>query len=166
MEKGFAKFKFENESDQKINLCLLPGIARHITTLERLGFKADAIAEDSALVKVSGYDGWEWADFIKIVRAVRIDVKLLVIQNCTADNTLFDESIVIGRTITATESTVQRIDLQPYLDVKAFDRTKITIPFQEPLKEHPLYLDAITYMAMTLPPKASVIITFVYNINY
>ena len=160
MEKCFAKFKFEDESDQKINLCLLPGIARHIPTLERLGFKADAIAEDSALVKVSGYDGWEWADFIKMVRAVRLDHNRLVIQNCTADNTVFDENIVIGRTINANESNLKRIDLQPYVNVMAFDRTKITITFDD----NPLPLDGITYMALTLPPKAHIILTFAFTV--
>lgn len=156
---NFNKFKFENLSDQKINLCLLPGIARNVTTLNKLNFDANAIAEQTDIVKISGYDGWGWLDFLKVVRAVRLDLLQLVIQNTTADNTVFDEGIVIGRTINAYKTNLKRIDMQPYINVMAFDRTKITIPFEE----EPLQLDAITYMALTLPPHAHIIITFVFT---
>ncbi|MBQ6729958.1 MAG: hypothetical protein IJQ83_07500 [Bacteroidales bacterium] len=159
METCYAKFKFENETNEKVNLCLLPGIARHVSTLERLGYKVDAIAEQTDRVKVSGYDGWEWLDFLKIIRAVRMDLLQLVIQNTTPDNTVFDEGIVIGRTVNSYNNTLKRIDMQPYVNVMAFDRTKITIPFEE----EPLRLDAITYMALTLPPHAHIIITFVFT---
>lgn len=159
METCYAKFKFENLSDQKINLCLLPGIARHVTTLNKLNFNADAIAEQTDIVTISGYDGWDWVDFLKVVRAVRLDLFQLVIQNTTADNTVFDEGIVIGRTINAYKTNLKRIDMQPYVNVTAYDRTKITIPFEE----EPLRLDAITYMALTLPPHAHIIITFVFT---
>ena len=143
METCYAKFKFENETNEKVNLCLLLGIARHV----------------SDRVKVSGYDGWEWLDFLKIIRAVRMDLLQLVIQNTTPDNTVFDEDIVIGRTVNSNNNTLKRIDMQPYVNVMAYDRTKITIPFEE----EPLRLDGITYIALTLPPNAHIIITFVFT---
>lgn len=159
METCYAKFKFENETNEKVNLCLLPGIARHVSTLERLGYKVDAIAKQTDIVTISGYDGWDWVDFLKVVRAVRLDLLQLVIQNTTADNTVFDEGIVIGRTINAYKYNLNRIDMQPYVNVMAYDRTKITIPFEE----EPLRIDGITYMALTLPPHAHIIITFVFT---
>lgn len=156
----YAKFKFENCMEEKTILCLLPGIARVVSTLERLGFKADCIADQSDLVKVTGYDEWEWLDFLKVVRAVRLDLKRIIIQNTTQDQAIFDEGLLVGRTINAYESNVRRIDLQPFVDVRAFDRTKITIVWDD----DPLPLDAITYMALTLPPKAHIIITFVFDV--
>ena len=156
---NFNKFKFENLSNQKIDLCLLPGIARNVTTLNKLNFNADAIAEQTDIVKISGYDGWDWLDFLKVVRAVRLDLRQLVIQNTTADNTVFDEGIVIGRTINAFKTNLRRIDMQRYVNEMAFDRTKITITFEE----EPLWIDALTYMALTLPPHAHIIITFVFT---
>lgn len=159
MENCYAKFKFENLTDQKINLCLLPGIAEDIASLEKLGFKADAIAEQNLAVQTSGYDGWEWLDFLKIVRAVRLDLLQLVIQNIRVDYTFFNESIVIGRTINAYDTNLKRIDMQRYVNTMAFDRTKITIPF----KKEPLRIDALTYMALTLPPHAHIVITFVFT---
>lgn len=156
----FAKFKIKNNAvEDKTNLCLLPGIARHVSTLERLGIHADDIAETSNTVEVDGYDGWEWCDFLKVVRAVRCQLSRIVIQNCTVDPAIFDEGIILGHTINTYESKVRHIDLQPYVDVRAFDRTKVTIVFEEAIP-----LDAITYLALTMPPQAVIIITFVFYV--
>lgn len=150
----YAKFKIKNPTENKAILCLLPGVARDLETLSRLGFKADAIAKT-----IPGYDGWEFEDFLQVIRSVRCDLKRLIIQNCTADPAIFDESIVIGRTIKAYEPSIKRFNLQDYIHEEAFDRTKITIVFDDATP-----LDGITYMAMTLPTGSSIIITFVFDI--
>lgn len=150
----YAKFKIKNPTENKAILCLLPGVARDLETLSRLGFKADAIAK-----MIPGYDGWEFEDFLQVIRSVRCDLKRLIIQNCTADPAIFDESIVIGRTIKAYEPSIKRFNLQDYINVEAFDRSKITIVFDDATP-----LDGITYMAITLPPNANIIITFVFDL--
>lgn len=94
----YAKFKIKNLTEKKSTMCLLPGIARDLETLSRLGFKADGAIGSYT---ISGYDGWEFDDFLQVVRGARCDLKKLIIQNCTADPAIFDESIVIGRTIKA-----------------------------------------------------------------
>lgn len=150
----YAKFKIKNPTENKVIVCLLPGVARDLETLSRLGFKADAIAK-----MIPGYDGWEFEDFLQVIRSVRCDLKTLIIQNCTDDPAIFDESIVIGRTIKAYEPSIKRLNLQDYIHVHAFDRSRITIVFDDATP-----LDGITYMAITLPPNANIIITFVFDL--
>lgn len=152
----YAKFKIKNLTEKKSTMCLLPGIARDLETLSRLGFKAEG---EIGSYSISGYDGWEFDDFLQVVRSVRCDLKKLIIQNCTADPAIFDESIVIGRTIKSFEPSFKRFNLQDYIYVAAFDRSKITIVFDDATP-----LDGITYMAITLPPNANIIITFVFDL--
>lgn len=159
MTAGTAKFKIENTIEDKVKLCLLPGIARHITTLDNLGFKADAIAGQFDAVKITGYNGWNWSLFLKLARSVRLDMLSLVIQNLTPDPSIFDEDIIIGRTFPTQQTVQTRIDLQQFINVNAYDRSKITIR-----REQPWPFDAISYMALTMPPKACIIITFLFNV--
>ena len=152
----YAKFTIKNLTEKKSTMCLLPGIARDLETLSRLGFKADG---KIGSYTISGYDGWEFDDFLQVVRGARCDLKRLTIQNRTADPAIFDESIVFGRTIKAYEPSFKRFNLQDYIHVGAYDRTKITIVFDDAIP-----LDGITYMAITLPANASIIITFVFDL--
>lgn len=181
-----ATFNIEGDVSLAKKLALLPGIysAMHLvadatnekfaltfsdpTNLINAGYSCDQVADDwdandtSELVKVTGANRVKYRDFLNTVQRVGINVTKIVIQNkatgATA-NDLFDQEIEIARTAIGAKGGTDFIQLQNYVSVNAYDRSKITID----LSDEPLYLTPEVFMALNIPAGAKFSMQFFFE---
>lgn len=181
--KANATFNIVGDSSADKKLCLLPGIydtmkqstdasskATIVTfsdpaNLVNAGYNCDQVADDynagdsSQLVQVTGANRVKYRDFLHTVQRVGIKVTKIVIQNKTQSATLFDQEIELSRTAVGAKGAMDFINLQQYVDVNAYDRSKITID----LSDEPLELTPEIYMAMNVPEDSEFSIQFVFE---
>ena len=177
------------DSSNAVKLCLLPGVYNTMkmtqdptskevvvsfsdpAALNAAGYAADQVADDyiegaeNMPVKVTGANKrTAYRDFLNTVQRVGIYVTSIVIQNKVPQteigaNNLYDKEIVVSRTAIGTRGESVFIQLQNYVSVNAYDRSKITID----LSDEPLYLTPEMYMAMTIPAGSDFSIQFFFE---
>ena len=172
--KASATFDFEGDAEESVKLALMPGIydtldAQGLHTsadnLVNAGYAVDEVADDwsnksPAKVKVEGLNRVRYRDLINTVNRCGIKVTKIVIQNKnTNSQDIFDQEIEVARTAVGARGAMDFIQLQDYVDVNAFDRTKITID----LSDEPLFLGPEVYMAMTIPAGARFSMKFAFE---
>lgn len=141
------------------------------TNLTNAGYDADQVADDyiegaeNMPVKVTGANKrTAYRDFLNTVQRVGVYVTSIVIQNKVPQteigaNNLYDQEIVVSRTAIGTRGESVFIQLQNYVSVNAYDRSKITID----LSDEPLYLTPEMYMAMNIPAGSDFSIQFFFE---
>ena len=182
-----ATFNIAGDASAAKVLCLLPGIYSTMTqatatqggqsktvvaftdpaNLNNAGYTCDEVADDyidgnsAQLVHVTGANRVRYRDFLDTVQRVGIYVTRIVIQNKTnpADQSIFDQEIQLARTAIGAKGGMDFIQLQNYVSVDAFDRSKITID----LSKEPLYLTPEVFMAMNIPAGANFSIQFFFE---
>lgn len=178
-----ATFDIENtDSSNSVKLCLLPGIYNTMkmtqnstskeviinysdpTALVNAGYSADQVADDAqfdpnadVLVKSAGRVMYR--DFLNTVQRVGATVNKIIIQNKSQSQDIYDQQIEVAKTVIGAKGGMDFITLQNYVNVNAFDRTKITID----LSEEPLELTPEVFMALTVPASAHFSIQFQFN---
>ena len=128
------------------------------TNLQNAGYACDQVADDYnsgdalQVVSVTGANRVKYRDFLNTVQRVGIRVTRIVIQNKnTSSQDIFDQEIELAKTAIGAKGGTDFINLQDYVSVNAYDRTKITLDFTD----QPLELTPEVFMAMTIPASAS-----------
>ena len=140
------------------------------TNLVNAGYNCDQVADDfitgaeNMPVHVTGANRVKYRDFLNTVQRVGINVTKIVIQNKVpqseaGSNNIFDQEIEIARTAIGAKGGTDFIQLQNYVSVNAYDRSKITID----MSSDPLYLTPEVFMAMVIPAGASFSIQFFFE---
>ncbi len=187
-----ATFDIVNtDSSNAVKLCLLPGVyntmkmAQDPTTkdvvvsysdpsaLNAAGYSCDQVADDakfdaSAAVQVTGVGRVMFRDFLNTAQRVGCRVNKIIIQNKTnpADQSIFDQQIEIAKTVIGSKGGMDFITLQNYVNVNAYDRSKITIDlsgFDENGNSNNLYITPEVFMALNIPASAHFSIQFQFN---
>jgi hypothetical protein len=177
-----ATFNFvgANAADKK--LCLLPGIYSSMkfvqdgtskeavlsfsdpTNLNNAGYACDQVADDynasdsGQYVQVSGVGRVKFRDFLNAVQRVGLRVSQIVIQNKTQSQAIFDTEIEIARTVLGAQGGRDYITLQKYVNVNAFDRSKITID----LSDETLDLTPEVFLAIMVPAQSEFSMQFTF----
>lgn len=178
-----ATFDIENTGNDAVKLCLLPGVYNtqkmtqdsqtkemvinysDPTALVRAGYAADQVADDAefcpgAAVQVSRANARTmYRDFLNTVQRVGCTVNKIIFQNKTQAQDIYDQQIEIAKTVIGAKGGMDFITLQNYVNVNAFDRTKITID----LSEEPLELTPEVFMALNIPAGAHFSVQFQFN---
>ena len=177
-----ATFDIVGDSSADKKLCLLPGIyntMKQVTdgtsketvitfsnpaNLNNAGYACDQVADDynaadsGQYVQVTGVGRAKYRDFLDAVQRVGMRVSQIIIQNKTTDASIFDQQIEIAKTVLGAKGGMDFITLQQYVNVNAYDRSKITID----LSEETLDLTPEVFMAINVPEDSHFSMQFVF----
>ena len=165
-------------------LCLLPGIYNTMaftqdastkaavltfsspTALNNAGYACDQVADDyefdnSQLVQIRSVGRSKYRDFLNAVQRVGLRCTEIVIQNKTSDAAIFDQQIEIAKTVLGAKGGMDFITLQKYVNVNAYDRSKITID----LSGETLDLTPEVFLAINVPVDSHFSIQFTFDSN-
>ena len=178
-----ATFNFVGDNSNDKKLCLLPGIyntMKQVTdgtsketvitfsspaNLNNAGYACDQVADDynsadsGQYVQVTGVGRVKYRDFLDAVQRVGMRVSQIIIQNKVSSQDIFDQQIEIAKTVLGAKGGMDFITLQKYVNVNAYDRSKITID----LSDETLDLTPEVFMAINVPAQASFSIQFVFE---
>ena len=184
-----ADIQGNTSSDKKV--CLLPGIYSTMkliqdpsskdvvltlsdpTNLVNAGYACDQVADDGGFdtttgVKITAIGRSKYRDFLNAVQRVGMRCTQIVIQNKTdpQDQTIFDQQIEIGKTVLGAKGGMDFITLQKYVNVNAYDRSKITIDLSgvdENGNSKALDLTPEVFMALHVPANSHFSIQFTFD---
>jgi hypothetical protein len=178
-----ATFDFVGDNSNAKKLCLLPGIyntMKQVTdgtsketvitfsspaNLNNAGYACDQVADDynsadsGQYVQVTGVGRVKYRDFLDAVQRVGMRVSQIIIQNKVSSQAIFDQQIEIAKTVLGAKGGMDFITLQQYVNVNAYDRSKITID----LSDETLDLTPEVFMAINVPAQAHFSIQFVFE---
>lgn len=178
-----ATFDFVGDNSNDKKLCLLPGIYNTMkqstdgtsketiitfsspTNLNNAGYACDQVADDynssdsGQYVQVTGVGRVKYRDFLDAVQRVGMRVSQIIIQNKVSSQAIFDQQIEIAKTVLGAKGGMDFITLQQYVNVNAYDRSKITID----LSDETLDLTPEVFMAITVPAQAHFSMQFVFE---
>lgn len=135
------------------------------TNLVNAGYACDQVADDynsgdsGQYVQVNAAGRSKYRDFLNTIQRVGVQVTKIVIQNKTTSADIFDQEIEIAKTVLGAKGGMDFINLQQYVNVNAFDRSKIEID----MKDNPLELTPEVFMAINVPEDSHFSIQFVFN---
>lgn len=132
--------------------------------LVNAGYNCDEVMDDynpasGVYVQVTSNKRARVRDFMNYVQRVGVSLKRIVIQNKTEDSDIYDQEIEIARTVIGAKGGTDFIQLQDYVSVNAYDRSKITID----LSQDPLMLTPEVFMALNVPSGAHFSMQFVFG---
>lgn len=165
-------------------LCLLPGVYSTMkfdqdgtskvatltfsdpTNLNNAGYACDQVADDyeydnSQAVQIRALGRSRYRDFLNSVQRVGMRCTEIVIQNKTSDQSIFDQQIEIAKTVIGAKGGMDFITLQKYVNVNAYDRSKITID----LSGDSLDLTPEVFMAINVPEDSHFSVQFTFDNN-
>lgn len=185
-----ATFDIVNtDSSNAVKLCLLPGVYNTMkattdgtsketvmsysdpTALVAAGYACDQVADDAAFcsgldVQVTGVGRVMFRDFLNTVQRVGARVNKIIIQNKVSAQDIYDQQIEVAKTVIGSKGGMDFITLQNYVNVNAFDRSKITIDlsgYDENGNSNNLFLTPEVFMAINIPASAHFSIQFQFN---
>ena len=181
-----ATFNFTGDSTYAKKLCLLPGIYSAMkfvqdgtskaatlsfsdpTDLNNAGYACDQVADDynandaGQYVQVTAVGRTKYRDFLNAVQRVGLRVSQIIIQAANAaSQSFYNTEIEIAKTVLGAKGGTDFITLQQYVNVNAYDRSKITID----LADQTLDLTPEVFMAITVPAQAQFSIQFIFEAN-
>lgn len=178
-----ATFDFVGDNSADKKLCLLPGIYNTMkqttdgtsketiitfsnpANLNNAGYACDQVADDynagdaGQYVHVTGVGRVKYRDFLDAVQRVGMRVSQIIIQNKVSSQAIFDQQIEIAKTVLGAKGGMDFITLQQYVNVNAYDRSKITID----LSDETLDLTPEVFMAITVPAQSHFSMQFVFE---
>lgn len=178
-----ATFNFVGDNSNDKKLCLLPGIyntMKQVTdgtsketvitysspaNLNNAGYACDQVADDynssdsGQYVQVTGVGRVKYRDFLDAVQRVGMRVSQIIIQNKVSSQAIFDQQIEVAKTVLGAKGGMDFITLQQYVNVNAYDRSKITID----LSDETLDLTPEVFMAINVPAQSQFSIQFVFE---
>lgn len=172
-------------------LCLLPGIYNTMKLIQdpsskdvvlslsdpanlvNAGYACDQVADDGGFtttdgVAIAAIGRSKYRDFLNAVQRVGMRCTQIVIQNKTnpQDQTIFDQQIEIAKTVLGAKGGMDFVTLQKYVNVNAYDRSKITIDLSgvdENGNSKALDLTPEVFMAMNVPANSHFSIQFTFD---
>ena len=177
-----ATFNFVGDDSSDKKLCLLPGVYSSMkfvqdgttkeavltfsdpTDLNNAGYACDQVADDyngndsGQYVKVTGVGRVKFRDFLNSVQRIGLRVSEIVIQNKTTSQAIFDTEIEVARTVLGAQGGRDYITLQKYVNVNAYDRSKITID----LSGDTLDLTPEVFLAINVPAQSQFSMQFTF----
>lgn len=178
-----ATFDFVGDNSNDKKLCLLPGIYNTMkqgtdgtsketiitfsnpANLNNAGYACDQVADDynsgdsGQYVQVTGVGRVKYRDFLDAVQRVGMRVSQIIIQNKVSSQAIFDQQIEIAKTVLGAKGGMDFITLQQYVNVNAYDRSKITID----LSDETLDLTPEVFMAINVPAQSHFSMQFVFE---
>lgn len=179
-----STFDIVGNDTKDVKLCLLPGVYSTMkasfdtgvggkqyfsfsdpANLQNAGYACDQVADDyneadtGQLVKVSGVGRVKYRDFMQSVQRIGMSVSKIIIQNKTNDQAIFDQQIEVAKTVIGAKGGVDFITLQQYVNVNAYDRSKITVD----LTDEPLDLTPEVFLSLNVPKASHFSIQFVFR---
>lgn len=178
-----ATFNFVGDANNDKKLCLLPGVydtmkqttdgtsKETIITfsdpadLNNAGYACDQVADDynsgdtGQYVHVTGVGRVKYRDFRNAVKNVGLRVSQIIIQNKSNSQAIFDQQIEIAKTVLGAKGGMDFITLQQYVNVNAYDRSKIIID----LSDETLDLTPEVFLALNVPAGANFSMQFVFE---
>lgn len=170
-------------------LCLLPGIYSTIqlaqdpsskdvvlsynstTNLNNAGYACDQVADDGGDangVVITAPGRSKFRDFLNAVQRVGMKCTEIVIKNLAGPSheEIFDQQIELAKTVVGARGGMDFITLQKYVNVNAYDRSKITIDLSgvdENGRSKALELTPEVFMALNVPAASNFSIQFTFD---
>lgn len=141
------------------------------TALVNAGYSCQQVADDAqfdaaAAVKINGVGRVMYRDLLNTVQRVGASVNKIIIQNKSQSQDIFDQQIEVAKTVIGAKGGMDFITLQNYVNVNAFDRSKITIDLSgvdENGRSNNLVLTPEVFLALNIPAGAHFSIQFQFN---
>lgn len=141
--------------------------------LNNAGYACDQVADDGGLstkvgVGIQAVGRAKMRDFLHEVQRVGMRCTEIVIKNLagTTNEEIFNTQIELAKTVVGARGGMDFITLQKYVNVNAYDRSKITIDLSgvdENGRSKALDLTPEVFMAMTVPQNAHFTIQFTFD---
>lgn len=141
--------------------------------LNNAGYACDQVADDGGLstkvgVAIQAVGRAKMRDFLHQVQRVGMRCTEIVIKNLagTTNEEIFNTQIELAKTVVGARGGMDFITLQKYVNVNAYDRSKITIDLSgvdEDGLSKALDLTPEVFMAMTVPQNAHFTIQFTFD---
>lgn len=160
---GMLSLTFEGNPEKEVELCLFPGLFDSPEKLKDAGFPCDEIAGPNCTVRVEGEKTFGLLEFVRLVRSMGASIERIIIQNRGNNYEIFEKKICFGDTASRDKTKTEYIFLGNYLNVNAYDRSRITIR-NESDPEIPLVrLTAQKFMSIQVPADANFNMILVYR---
>lgn len=137
------------------------------------GYSCDQVADDGGLstkvgVAIQAVGRAKMRDFLHEVQRVGMRCTEIVIKNLAGINNeeVFNQQIELARTVVGARGGMDFITLQKYVNVNAYDRSKITIDLSgvdENGRPKALELTPEVFMAINVPQNAHFTIQFTFD---
>lgn len=140
------------------------------TDLNNAGYACDQVADeggnaDGVIIESVGRS--KFRDFLNSVQRVGLRCTEIVIKNKNLNNeSIFDTQIEVAKTVLGAKGGMDFITLQKYVNVNAYDRSKITIDLSgvdENGRSKALDLTPEVFMAMTVPAGSHFSVQFTFD---
>lgn len=141
--------------------------------LNNAGYACDQVADDGGLstkvgVAIQAVGRAKMRDFLHQVQRVGMRCTEIVIKNLAGptNEEIFNTQIELAKTVVGARGGMDFITLQKYVNVNAYDRSKITIDLSgvdENGRSKALDLTPEVFMAMTVPQNAHFTIQFTFD---
>lgn len=140
------------------------------TNLNNAGYACDQVADDGGNadgVVIESVGRSKYRDFLNSVQRVGLRCTEIVIKNKNLNNeSIFDTQIELAKTVLGAKGGIDFITLQKYVNVNAYDRSKITIDLSgvdENGRSKALDLTPEVFMAMTVPAGSHFSVQFTFD---
>ena len=141
--------------------------------LNNAGYACDQVADDGGLstkqgVAIQAVGRAKMRDFLHQVQRVGMRCTEIVIKNLAGptNEEIFNTQIELAKTVVGARGGMDFITLQKYVNVNAYDRSKITIDLSgvdENGRSKALDITPEVFMAMTVPQNAHFTIQFTFD---
>ena len=140
------------------------------TNLNNAGYACDQVADDGGNangVVIESVGRSKFRDFLNSVQRVGLRCTEIVIKNKNLNNeSIFDTQIEVAKTVLGAKGGMDFITLQKYVNVNAYDRSKITIDLSgvdENGRSKALDITPEVFMAMTVPAGSHFSVQFTFD---
>lgn len=140
------------------------------TNLNNAGYACDQVADDGGNadgVVIESVGRSKYRDFLNSVQRVGLRCTEIVIKNKNLNNeSIFDTQIELAKTVLGAKGGIDFVTLQKYVNVNAYDRSKITIDLSgvdENGRSKALDLTPEVFMAMTVPAGSHFSVQFTFD---
>ena len=148
-------------------------LAQSEANLNNAGYACDQVADDGGLdtkqgVAIQAVGRAKMRDFLHQVQRVGMRCTEIVIKNLAGltNEEIFNTQIELAKTVVGARGGMDFITLQKYVNVNAYDRSKITIDLSgvdENGRLKALEFTPEVFMAMTVPQNAHFTIQFTFD---
>lgn len=160
---GMLSLTIVGNPQKEVELCLFPGLFDSTEKLKSAGFPCDEIAGLDCTVRVEEEKTFGLKEFSRLVGTMGATIERIIIQNRNNNQEIFDKKICFGDTASRNETKTDYIFLGNYLNVNAYDRSRIKI-LNDNDPEIPLVrLTGQKFMSIQVPADANFNMILIYR---
>ena len=161
---GMISLSIEGNPEKEVELCLFPGLFDSVEKLNNSGFPCEEIAGSSdCTVRVEGDKKFGLHEFRTLVYSMGASIERIIIQNKIINPEIFDKKIGFGDTASRNEKNTDYLFLGDYINVNAYDRSRITILNDSDPEIPVVRLTGQKYMSIQVPAGACFNMILVYR---